>query len=462
MSKLFTNELIAKFQNEVLAMASATGAPNPFGGLQLMNAESARRAFSFISKSPAGYIVDQCMLSCRSCIGAEYLKDALDNAFRTKERRFDVALLVKHDPTKQVVRGKKKALENFDVVGFVVVEIGECHKLPNTASINLICAREFENHKNAGRTMMALFCYFILSSPSLDQRGILEVAGGFENPGAFCMYQKFGFKPDYSLYSATDDWECFNWATLIPMMVDFNGPDFAGLSQEEKKRKILEVVVKNSNIGKKDQICEVRDGQALFAFLRQFEVLLFRGDVDENLPHVSVAIEISNKTNLRERDFPKLQQFIMEKKMNGNPSWADYIAKLSAYVAYLMHRDSITCGAKAPEVQLGPMPPDLFNAIVSMPTTYQPLNVPTSPNASRANTPKTSAPSSLQPSPPPSPPSSPPPSPPSPPSPPKLTLPVKPIKTGPVRGSEAAARSRRRAWLDLYGGRHHRKTHRRK
>jgi len=354
MSLFFTPDLLTNFQNNLESLKS-----DALQGLRLMSGKDAKRLFQKAIMDPVPSIALQCRMACKGCIEKDYLETAVGNALNGANDEVDMALLVKHDPSLPVSRKPVDgSAENFDVISFLVVEKGECKKWPKTLSVNLICAREFENFKNAGRIMMALFCYVILSSNRLDQRGVLEVAGGYQNPGAFCMYQKFGFQPDLSLFS-DENGECFDSGMLVPMVVDF-----VYENRDEQKRKVLEAaVLSGANIGSKDRMCDIRVGQILYAFLTQWQILKDRGDEDEMDDHNNAAASLSMATGLSRQMLPKLKPFLAENRAAENPVWTNYLNKLSSWFTEQLIDETIICAKKQWAPHPGPMPKDLIDAI---------------------------------------------------------------------------------------------------
>jgi hypothetical protein len=136
------------------------------------------------------------------------------------EERFDE---IKPDPDYVPPPGKRRRAEeqdyNFfkdkmvDAVSFIVVERGECLTYPEAYSINLICARP----GGWGQIMMALYLYTIANNKLVkDKKGILELANAYLNPAGVCMYSKFGFVYDSSLFGEY----CFPDLNNLPMIIN--------------------------------------------------------------------------------------------------------------------------------------------------------------------------------------------------------------------------------------------------
>jgi hypothetical protein len=111
------------------------------------------------------------------------------------------------------------------IFGFVIAEIGECKIFPNTVSIRLICVRNnIEKAKNNVKSSVLLGAYLCMIKQSdYDQTGILELAGGYNNPEGLCAYNKFGFEHDKNL----EERNCFNNDGNLPMSVDLDQEVFS-------------------------------------------------------------------------------------------------------------------------------------------------------------------------------------------------------------------------------------------
>ncbi len=101
-----------------------------------------------------------------------------------------------------------------NLAGFIVVEKGECKKLPNVYSIRL-----FYSKINKCSLLIAAALYALKTNPMIkDKRCILEVANEYKDTPAYSMYSKFGFKPAPELYGKKG----FNDYSNFPMIVNLN------------------------------------------------------------------------------------------------------------------------------------------------------------------------------------------------------------------------------------------------
>lgn len=220
--------------------------------------------------------------ACGGKIGIDYGTKAIINMVKSK---FDVLFILapKHNilKTQEFSKESKTALKwkIKHILGFIVVEKGECKRLPNTYSVNLICARANPEYKNLTKIPKGvykreraraallmggyLYCakklyvektkalaqqtlapppgfakqpFATLSvqplapPPGLAQQqfpqqplaskdqtmGILELAGGYTNINGFMSYSKMGFVKNLDLFNS----QCFRDYGNLPMSVD--------------------------------------------------------------------------------------------------------------------------------------------------------------------------------------------------------------------------------------------------
>jgi len=92
------------------------------------------------------------------------------------------------------------------VGGFIIVQKGECTKLPGSLSsfndvysVNLICSNNVK-----GQLLLGAYLFILKTTPKA-QVAILELAGGYTNIPGFISYSKLGFKKDTDLYGE----DCF-------------------------------------------------------------------------------------------------------------------------------------------------------------------------------------------------------------------------------------------------------------
>jgi len=214
------------------------------------------------------------------------------------------------------------------VVGFIIVELGECKTYPFGYSINLICTNS-KAPAGSGSILMGLYLYSILCHPDkkdkknitfppgkgtinivekpkssyededtefetsftsseplipVEQFGILELASSYTNPGGLCMYEKFGFQYTESMYGK----QCFEDFNNLPMLIDFNNKaGYTELSKEQRQQTVVNITAGTDKGFPKSKICSVRDSyvnpagkvvitreQALLGYLKTLKLLM--------------------------------------------------------------------------------------------------------------------------------------------------------------------------------------------
>ena len=203
-----------------------------------------------------------------------------------------------------------------EVAAFIVVQLGECSMYPLSYSINLICA-DTKKSTGIGSILMGAYLYTILSHPSVETSlsmsdditfppgdsylqvttkrtssetqtigkvkfgtdepliqtqhiAVLELADAYANPGGLCMYEKYGFIFDPSMFAEN----CFTDKDNLPMIIDFNEkPGYRELDLTAKKSKIIAITNGSDRGFPKDIICSLRgDRQKLLGHLKSMKL----------------------------------------------------------------------------------------------------------------------------------------------------------------------------------------------
>jgi hypothetical protein len=159
---------------------------------------------------------------CNKGISHKYGRKSIENAL-FNHGDSDILFLMMDDYKDSKDDGIEKKSEK--VLGFIVAEEGECKIFPNTVSVNLICVRNNINkviyNVKSSVLLGAYLC--MIKQSDYDQTGILELAGGYDNPEGLCAYNKFGFEHDANL----EDRNCFNNDGNLPMSVDLDQEVFS-------------------------------------------------------------------------------------------------------------------------------------------------------------------------------------------------------------------------------------------
>jgi len=163
---------------------------------------------------------------CEQKIGRDYGETAIDNL---TEHGFDllVAVAPDHEELNLRITTGTKGLANRKInhiLGFIIVEKGECNQYPEEFCVNLICARAeplykkftgdpHERQRVKGSLLMGAYLY--CSKKQGKQMGILELADGYNNVSGFISYTKMGFAVNKALYG----YHCFALCENLPMTV---------------------------------------------------------------------------------------------------------------------------------------------------------------------------------------------------------------------------------------------------
>jgi hypothetical protein len=171
---------------------------------------------------------------CENKIDNEYTAKSMKNVMESP--KFDVLVILaphweklKRDEfkTKPELSIDKKSRH---ILGFVIVEKGECRKMPTTYSIQLICTRsktDFKQYsydamnkvpRERSKAAILLGAYLYCGKVYGQTHGILELADGYTNISGFFAYSKQGFVKDVSLFGSN----CFPSYENLPMSVDLS------------------------------------------------------------------------------------------------------------------------------------------------------------------------------------------------------------------------------------------------
>lgn len=147
-------------------------------------------------------IVDTIQKNCGLNITMGYAKD-LVKSLLASPADYDMIII---SPTRQ--------FEPEHTLGFLIVEKNECKKMNGVWSVNLICS-----NANRGKLLLGLYLYTIIANPHIrKKKGILELANGYVNSGGLCMYSKYGFAYDETMYGKN----CFPDHGNLPMQIDLS------------------------------------------------------------------------------------------------------------------------------------------------------------------------------------------------------------------------------------------------
>jgi hypothetical protein len=217
------------------------------------------------------------------------------------------------------------------IMGFIVVQLGECPKYPFSYTINIICTRDGAI-PGSGSVLMGAYLYATVFHPDkgnnlteinlppgmaklittdyqatpdsdtefitefqtseqlipVQQIATLELASSYMNVGGLCMYEKFGFQYDPTMYNGYtgNGITCFEDFFNLPMKIDFNSPTivtdsttvpgYGSLEGQAGKLSKIVAIVAGADLGfPKSRICSIRGlEQKLLGALKTIRIAL--------------------------------------------------------------------------------------------------------------------------------------------------------------------------------------------
>lgn len=163
---------------------------------------------------------------------ADQVKKVFNNFFDNTD--YDLIILVSEDDEAFTTDGKKKEVHEAmgkplheRVIGFLISQYAECrdaeNKYSNIPALNLLCNPKKHKHKGntkcanegcvvVGRVLMYMYLYALKKKQC--NYGLLELANLYCNIAGLCLYNKFGFREDVSMKTAT----CFPDNENLPMV----------------------------------------------------------------------------------------------------------------------------------------------------------------------------------------------------------------------------------------------------
>lgn len=203
-------------------------------------------------------------------IGSSY-SEKIIKSIENNPEKFDIAVMVNAD-------ADANTDVDANVIGFIIVELGECQHFPNAYSVKLICSK----NSGSGTILIGLYLYTLLSHPqkqdtnakAMERIGLLDLAASYENIGGLCMYEKFGFmyNPAMRLTDKQGN-KCFTDMDNLPMIVNLD-KQYLGENDEVKKQAIIDIVNGVNRGFEKSKICYIknRDIQKLVGYLRILDI----------------------------------------------------------------------------------------------------------------------------------------------------------------------------------------------
>lgn len=335
-SYFFRKDIIKNFQRDVINLVPTQKLPAfPLSTYNLYNKDDILNNTTYrpdilgsrnIEKT-SGYTAESTenmkkfmnFLSKKICsgIGGSYASTAVRKAIDLvqNEMKFDILVA-----STKVIEDVSLPIEGrlSGVVAFIIVELGECKKYPGSYSINLICTDTKNAIPGTGSILMGAFLYTILTHPDnqnpsdpidfpegngylrvtskrmddgsiiensifgspeplipVQHVAVLELARAYDNSGGLCMYEKFGFMYDQTMFT-NPGVDCFKDRNNLPMKIDFNNkPGYSELDANSKKMKVAEITAGINRGFTKSKICNVRGNrQRLLGMLKTIKLYI--------------------------------------------------------------------------------------------------------------------------------------------------------------------------------------------
>lgn len=240
MSKeFFTVENLADYRGDPKIVAA-------LGGRAILNfseflnwftpSESTTRAKTLWKRSAANIVLSLLVTKvCEGNIESEYGRNVMN---QLPHHGFDLLVILdrnyvevkERSPTSALI---KRSSEKLDcVLGFMIVEKGECALLKDHYSLNLICNRaqhpgrkrryltnkmrnSMKNSFEKLKGSLLIGAYMHCAKKMGHLMGLLEVGGGYLNLAAFFLYSKMGFTANVEMLGP----DCFPSYYNLPMSV---------------------------------------------------------------------------------------------------------------------------------------------------------------------------------------------------------------------------------------------------
>jgi hypothetical protein len=262
MKTFFTTELLNEFRNHSKINTALNGGElmnfyefmNWFSLGIIRNDKDKRRESINVDQHNIliAYFKTIAISACENQIGGDYAERAMINLLESDD--FDmIVILAPHSDKLKRDEYSVKPDASFrrklnHILGFMIVEKGECKKMPMAYSINLICTRtkhleykrySYGKEKDRERTRGGILLGFYLycSKKRGQTHGILELADGYMNTAGFFSYSKQGFVKDLTLFGTN----CFNDQANLPMSVRLDKYSFEELINHASGDKSVEL-----------------------------------------------------------------------------------------------------------------------------------------------------------------------------------------------------------------------------
>lgn len=273
---------------------------------------------------------------CKGDIDEEYVKRSFLASFieddDDEEKFYDLLVAVcpgyeeLNDTIKYPISVRSRATAKMDkVVGFIIVELGECKSHPDAYAVNLICTRSINECSVKAAQLLGAYLFCIKQMREVEQLGLLELADGYENVGGFFAYSKMGFDKNVSMGSE----DCFRDIRNLSMSVDlrmYSDESIIGFASGKRPRRLEDVTDDTGLFALGLPQTENEYQEFLQMDIAIYANLLYKFQVAENFPEIKAKlfdkagkllsedeVEIFLSLDIVERNIPYIIQQIKAK-----------------------------------------------------------------------------------------------------------------------------------------------------
>jgi hypothetical protein len=217
------------------------------------------------------YFYEMAESVCENKIARSYSQKAMA---RLPKHNYDLLVILEKD----YLDVKRRAAETTTstgaynklrcILGFIILEQGECRERSEAYTVNLICTRTFRLPPKNGKLSAnprpfekskaaILLGAYMCCTKGIQYYGLLEVAGGYNNLSGFFSYSKMGFVKDSSLINDN----CFPSCDNLPMSVrlaDYTNDQIIDYASGKQKLKnirddtgLIKLIPEEGNAGQK-------------------------------------------------------------------------------------------------------------------------------------------------------------------------------------------------------------------
>lgn len=225
---------------------------------------------TLVQQNKHNYLIRGLKGCCGANIGEEYL-NRQHRELRKQTGQFDLVVILSN-PLEKLTTTKVAS----SMLGFMIVQLGECSMYPDTYCVNLVCSQ------GKGAVLLAFYLYCVNNNDMVNSKlGMLELASAYYNYGGLCLYSKYGFVHSPELFGS----QCFPDYNNLPMIVDLR-TQYG--DQHACNTRLKEILVLNRNGFDKPAVCSASRGvkQELMGVALNIQMFLQNNKPDYIIPYV--------------------------------------------------------------------------------------------------------------------------------------------------------------------------------